>query len=240
MNAAMIAISASRISSRTPMKQTAVNEAYTRAVQAAGGLPVLIPNHVSDAELEQIFARVDGVLLTGGGDINPRHFRGKPHERIGDVDDDRDRVEIGLARLAVEHGKPLMGICRGCQVLNVALGGTLYTDIQDQLPGALRHDWYPDIPRDTLAHSVRLEGGSRLQGIIGADETPVNSLHHQGLEQVAPALKAVAWAPDGLVEAVELAGHPFGLAVQWHPEWLQAHAPMRALFAAFVAAAAQE
>lgn len=237
MNAALIAISASRISSKLPLPQTAVNEAYSRAVQSAGGLPLLIPNHVTDAELQAIFARVDGVLLTGGGDVNPMHFNGRPHQRIGEVDDDRDRVELGLARLAVEHGKPFLGICRGCQVINVALGGTLYTDIGDQLPGALRHDWYPEIPRDTLAHSVRLKEGSRLRTILGAEDTGVNSLHHQGLEQVAPVLQPVAWAPDGLVEAVELDGHPFGLAVQWHPEWLQAHAPMRALFAAFISAA---
>jgi putative glutamine amidotransferase len=117
------------------------------------------------------------------------------------------------------------------------LGGTLYTHIGDQFPGALRHDWYPDIPRTYLAHPVRVEEGSRIGEIVGEPLLQVNSLHHQGIKYLSPGLRAVAFAPDGIVEAVELPEHPFGLAVQWHPEWLTDQDSMRRLFSAFVEAA---
>jgi putative glutamine amidotransferase len=129
------------------------------------------------------------------------------------------------------------GICRGIQVINVALGGTLYTHIHDQHPNALRHDWYPDIPRDYLAHPVQVAENSSLTKILGKSNVATNSLHHQGIHQPAPRLIPVAWAPDGIIEAVELTGHPFGLGVQWHPENLQAYPEMRALFQALVSAA---
>ncbi|HTX79283.1 MAG TPA: gamma-glutamyl-gamma-aminobutyrate hydrolase family protein, partial [Longilinea sp.] len=146
----------------------------------------------------------------------------------------RDTVEIELAHLAFERSLPFLGICRGLQVMNVALGGTLYTHILDQLPGALRHS---HLFRDRLHHPVTLEKDSHLIGIVGRSELKVNSLHHQGVKDLAPALQAVAHSPDGLVEAVELAGHPFGLAVQWHPEELQRFDEQRAIFKAFILAA---
>ena len=139
-------------------------------------------------------------------------------------------------RAAAEDGKPFLGICRGFQVANVALGGTLYTHIPDQHPNALRHDWYPDIPRDTIAHEVRIEEDSRIGQIFGAPLLRVNSLHHQGIKDLAPVLNAVGYAPDGLIEAVELPDHPFGCAVQWHPEWLTTQHEMRNLFRKFVEA----
>jgi putative glutamine amidotransferase len=122
-------------------------------------------------------------------------------------------------------------------VANVARGGSLYTHITDQLAGALRHDWYPDIPRDTIAHEVRIAEDSRIGAIFGTPLLRVNSLHHQGIKDLAPGLRAVGHAPDGLIEAVELPGHPFGFAVQWHPEWLTTQSEMRSLFRTFVEAA---
>ena len=148
----------------------------------------------------------------------------------------RDAIELPLLRAAVDGDKPLLGICRGFQVMNVALGGTLYTHILDQLPNALQHDWH-DQPRATLAHPVRVEEGTRLAEILGAPMLQVNSLHHQGTKDLAPNLKATAFAPDGLIEGIELPNRKFALAVQWHPEWMMSHEEMRNLFKAFIEAA---
>jgi len=215
----------------------AVNTAYINAIRQGGGLPVLIPNQLLEEEWRELYPRLDGILFTGGGDIRTELFNGTPHPAVGEVDDGRDSLELGLFRQVVTDGKPFLGICRGCQLANVALGGGLYTHIPDQLPNALRHDWYPDIPRNYLAHAVRVEEDSRCAQILGEPLLRVNSLHHQGLKDLAPRLKAVGYAPDGLVEAVEIPDHPFGIAVQWHPEWLTDQQPMRRLFAAFVEAA---
>jgi putative glutamine amidotransferase len=214
--------------------QIVITEAYVQAVAAAGGCPVMIPLGLSPELLENLLARLDGILFTGGGDIDPAFYGASPHPKVGDVDLDRDGVELYLLEKAVSQEVPFLGICRGLQLINVGLGGTLYADITAQRAGALRHDYYPDYPRDYLAHTVDVGTESRLTGILGNSEVEVNSLHHQGIDQLAPDLVQVAIAPDGIVEAVELPGHPFGLAVQWHPEWLGAHAPMRALFEAFV------
>jgi putative glutamine amidotransferase len=123
------------------------------------------------------------------------------------------------------------------QLVNVGMGGSLYADIVDQVPGASKHDYFPDWGRDFLAHSVQVHQESKLAAILGEREVEVNSLHHQAVHQLATDLNPTAYSPDGLVEACELPGHPFGLAVQWHPEWLTAHTTMRALFRAFVEAA---
>ncbi len=209
---------------------------YLNAVSAAGGVPLLIPAHLDEAQLQRVMERVDGLLFTGGGDVDPQRFSGAAHPEVYGIEPDRDRAEITLTHTAIQVGRPLLGICRGIQLINVALGGTLYTHIADQLPGALRHDYFPDIPRNHLAHPVQIEGGSCLAGVLGGTQFEVNSLHHQGLERVAPGLVVTAHSPDSLVEAVELPGHPFALAVQWHPEWLQEHEAQRALFRAFVEA----
>lgn len=214
-----------------------VGEAYIQAVLRAGGLPIVIPVGLSDDELSSLFSRLDGVLLTGGGDIDPKQFQGVAHPRVYGIDARRDRIEVALVKLAADSGKPFLGICRGIQVINVALGGTLYTDVADQMAGATRHDFYPDIPRDYLAHYVSIAPGSRLAGCLGGEKFEVNSLHHQGIERLADSLVAVAHAADALIEGVELPGHPFGLGVQWHPECLQDYEPQRQLFQALVKAA---
>jgi putative glutamine amidotransferase len=214
----------------------AVMAAYIQAVARAGGLPVLVPLGLEEEAYQALFARLDGILFTGGGDIAPDHYGGQSHSKVGDVDSERDRVELWLAKQVVEQDKPFLGICRGFQVLNVALGGSLYEDILDQKEGALKHDYYPDYPRNLLAHGVTIEPASRLAGILGLTAAQVNSLHHQGVRQLASRLTATAHAPDGMLEAYELPAHRFGLAVQWHPEWLQEHEPMRKLFEVFVEA----
>jgi putative glutamine amidotransferase len=139
-------------------------------------------------------------------------------------------------RAAINDGKPILGICRGAQVMNVALGGTLYTHIQDQLPNALDHD-YPGYLRRVLVHSVSVDTSSRSAEILGEVLLQVNSLHHQGLKELAPGLRASGHAPDGLVEMVELTSHPYAISVQWHPEWLTDQLSMRRLFKSFVDAA---
>jgi len=213
-----------------------LQHSYVSAVTGAGGVAIPIPCNLPLEILLDLYARLDGILFTGGGDISLEYFHGSPHPRIGEVDPLRDSTELALMRGAVEQGKPLLGICRGAQVMNVALGGTLYTHILDQLPDALQHDWH-DQPRETLAHPVSVDETSRAAGIFGETLLHVNSLHHQGLKDIAPGLRITGHAPDGLVEAVELPEHPYAVAVQWHPEWLTDQLSMQRLFKSFVDAA---
>ncbi len=213
-----------------------LQQAYVKAVMDAGGVPVLIPSIIADDGWDALYSRLDGILFSGGGDIGLEHFPGEPHPRITEVDPARDSVEMKLIHASASDGKPFLGICRGCQVLNVALGGTLYTHIPDQLPNALDHS-YPGNMRTVLVHEVKIEEGTRIAEIFGEPILKVNSLHHQGLKDIAPSLRVAGHAPDGLVEAVELPDHPFGLAVQWHPEWLTDQESTRNLFRKFVEAA---
>jgi len=214
-----------------------VAEASVQSLSAAGAYPLLIPLGLSNAQLEEIAGRLDGILFSGGGDVQPQRYGSQVHPLVQNVDEDRDRLEIFLINLAVRERIPFFGICRGLQVINVALGGSLYEDLAEQRPETLRHDYDVAYPRDYLAHPVNIQPESRLAGIMGLPAIEVNSLHHQGIRSLAPSLTASAWAPDGLVEAVELHDHPFGLAVQWHPECLQEHGLMRQLFRTFTAAA---
>jgi putative glutamine amidotransferase len=213
-----------------------LQQSYVRAVMQAGGVPVLIPSNIAEDGWDAAYSRLDGILFSGGGDISLDYFLGDPHPRIDDVDLERDAVELKLVQAAASDGKPFLGICRGCQMVNVALGGTLLTHIPDQLPHALDHD-YPGNKRTVLVHEVKIEEGTRIAEIFGEPIIKVNSLHHQGLKDVAPSLRIAGHSPDGLVEAIELPDHPFGLAVQWHPEWLTDQESTRNLFRKFVEAA---
>jgi len=215
-----------------------LQHSYMNAVLNAGGLAIPIPSILPEEDLRQLYSLLDGILLTGGGDVSLDHFHGSPHVRIDGVDDARDKTEISLVHALVNDGKPLLGICRGAQVLNVALGGTLYTHIMDQLSGAIDHD-YPGNLRRTIVHPVNVVETSRSAEIFGETLLQVNSLHHQGLKDIAPGLRVVGHAPDGLVEMVELPDHPYAVAVQWHPEWLTDQKPMLNLFRSFVDAAAK-
>jgi len=213
-------------------------QSYVNAVTQAGGVPVLIPSLIEEDGWDAVYSRLDGILFSGGGDISLEHFSGQPHPRIDDVDLARDSIELNFVNAAASDGKPFLGICRGCQVVNVALGGTLFTHIPDQLPDALDHD-YPGNKRTILVHEVKIEEGTHIAEIYGEPITRVNSLHHQGLKDIAPSLRVAGHASDGLVEAIELPDHRFGLAVQWHPEWLTDQEPTRKLFRKFIEAAGE-
>jgi putative glutamine amidotransferase len=207
-------------------------------VERAGGLPILIPLGLADNTLQTLYMRMDGLLLSGGGDIGPEHYGVAANEHISGVDAERDRTEFALARWLIEDDKPIFGICRGTQVLNVAMGGTLYRDVSEH-PGAIKHTYYPDLPRDLRPHEVKIEEDSLLAKVIGQPILFVNSLHHQALKDVAAGLRVAAVAPDGMVEAIELPDRAFALGVQWHPECLPDAPEMRALFEAFVDASAE-
>ena len=212
--------------------------AYTEAVTAAGGIPMTIPLGLSEAALREIVRRVDGLLLPGGGDIAPTYYGAEENGTMWGIDEERDRTEYFLTREAVAQGKPILAICRGCQMFNVALGGTLWGDIATQKEGAIRHDYFRTHPRNFLSHTVEIAPGSRLAEQLGKRESWVNSLHHQGVRDLAADLTAVAFAPDGLIEAVEISGHPFALGVQWHPECMLADdSDMLSLFKGLVEAA---
>jgi len=211
---------------------------YVQALQRAGAAPFLIPHMPDAGALRALFARLDGLLLPGGGDVDPAQYGESRHDKCGEPSAARDGTELNLARWAVEAGLPLLAICRGIQVLNVALGGTLYQDIEAQVPGAGRHDWHGAQARTLTPHDVTLMPGSRIAALSGLHTMPVNSLHHQAIKDLAPGLLATAHAPDGLVEAIELPDHPFALAVQWHPEELAPMDPRaQRLFDALAAAA---
>lgn len=221
-----------------PYPYMALMATYVEAVVAAGGIPLLIPLGLDEDALCVLLSQVDGLVLTGGGDIAGEHYRSEHEEFIFNVDPDRDRVELFLAREAMAQDKPLLAICRGHQVLNVALGGTLYEDVAARMPDAIKHDYFELFPRNHTAHAVDIEPGSKLATALGRREAQVNSLHHQGIHNLAPGLVAVAHAPDGLIESVEAADHPFALGVQWHPENLVHDDPtMLSLFRGLVDAA---
>jgi putative glutamine amidotransferase len=219
---------------------TASPSSYIQALSRAGAMPVLVPLEFPLERLESLLHRLDGFMFTGGGDIETARFNGEVHPEVYDVDPLRDALEIELAKLIRQLKMPFLAICRGCQLVNVAFGGTLYTHILDQLPGALQHSSPDELPFSHIAHTVTVRPGSLLAEIVGVEPLEVNSLHHQGVKDVADGFEVTAKAPDDLVEALEIPEYPFGLAVQWHPEWMPESPAMQAIFNAFVRAAARE
>ncbi len=213
-----------------------IPQAYLDAILTAGGLPMLLPTSLPLTALPELVNRFDGFVLSGGGDVDPAVYSGHLDTTIHSIDPERDAFELALIPLMLAADKPLLAICRGVQVFNVALGGSLYEDIASALPAAQRHDWYPNYPRDYLAHTVEIEPGSRLAEILGTHKLRTNSLHHQAIRQPAPALEVVAHAEDGVIEAVEMPGKRFAIGVQWHPECLPEEPAMQRLFKAFVIA----
>jgi putative glutamine amidotransferase len=216
-----------------------ISETYVKAVVAAGGIPLFIPVGLGDEDLRTVFSRVDGLLLPGGGDVDPALYTGEqPHTTLRGLDNLRDGLEMYMARAAVDLVKPVLAICRGHQVFNVALGGSLWQDLGSQMPGAIGHDHPAGYPRNLLQHQVEVRTDSHLARCLASDRVSVNSLHHQGIRDLAPGLVASAIAPDGLIEGVEIADHPFAIGVQWHPEDLVWDDPaMLSLFRGFVEAA---
>lgn len=210
-----------------------VNRPYTDAILAAGLIPLLVPP-MSEDGAAAILDAVHGLVLTGGEDVDPVFFGADRHPATGPANDLRDRIELSLAKEAAVRRIPTLAICRGVQVLNVALGGTLVQDIPSQLDTRLQHD--AESERSSRVHEVSIDAGSRLAGIVGARRITTNSFHHQSVERVAPGLCTVAKSPDGVIEAVECADRAWwAVGVQWHPEELTGTAEDwdRRLFAAF-------
>jgi len=213
------------------------NQSYAHAVARAGAAPLLIPLLADEALLRALYERMDGLLLPGGVDLHPRWYGEEVHEKCGSISEVRDEVELTLIRWGMADRKPMLAICRGIQVLNVALGGSLYQDIKAQVPRAGRHNCESDHARNQLAHDVDVAPGSRLADLAGSGLLPVNSFHHQAVKGLALGLAITAQAPDGIIEAVEGEGQPFLLGVQWHPEELAADDPRaQRLFDALVEA----
>ena len=193
-------------------------EAYFRSILEAGGTPVIIPPFEDKDALMNTLDHLDGLLLSGGGDINPLFLGEEPSPRLGGINPRRDVPELLLVRLAYNRQLPILGICRGCQVLAAALGGSVHQDIHEGMPGARLIKHTQDLPREYASHSVHTEEGSLLRSIMQEETLTVNSFHHQAVREAGPHLRVSATAPDGVIEAVESCEHKSLLGVQWHPE----------------------
>lgn len=221
-----------------------MGQKYVRALTTEGGIPWVIPLIQGDeATLRGIYDRLDGIFLMGGVDVDPVHYGEERLPLCGQTDAARDWTELTLTKWALAEHKPVLGACRGIQVINVAAGGTLYQDIATQCPRAMKHDYFPTAnayTRDLLVHDIETRPDSRLGRILGTDRVPVNSMHHQGIKELAPGLVGSAFAPDGIIEGLEGNNGHFLVGVQWHPEELaEKQQPQRRLFAAFIEAATQ-
>jgi putative glutamine amidotransferase len=219
-------------------ERSGVNAAYLRSVLAAGGVPLILSPLVGPAYAARALDGLDALLLTGGEDIHPAWYGAEPSPRLHPPSRERDLFELALFAAARQRELPILGVCRGIQLVNVALGGSLYQDLPSERPGPVAHD--PGTARESRAHAVRLREGSRAAAALGACELAVNSFHHQAVERLGGGLVASGWSEDGLIEAVESPENaPWLLAVQWHPEEMHADraAPDRGLFRALVEAA---
>ena len=212
------------------------NRTYIHAVEHAGGVPILIPIFDDLDELHTLLPRLDGLLLSGGIDIDPGNYGEEPHPLLTSTNPQLDALELAMARWAFDKNVPTLGICRGMQMLNVALGGSLYQDVAALCPNSLRHpNW--DLPRNTLVHDVHIEAGSRMEQILGTREIRANSLHHQAVHKPGKGVRITGRAEDGVPELIEVPGHRFMLAAQCHPEEIYEDVPAWAhLFVAFIEA----
>jgi putative glutamine amidotransferase len=209
--------------------------AYADVVAQNGGLPLFIPTHLDPDQSAEIYDGIDGLLLSGGGDILPEHYGQERTAELDEPDPKRDVFEFVALKQAMRRGMPFIGICRGLQVINVALGGSLFQDIRSERPGSLQHAG-PD-SRPEPWHSVHLHSDTKLHTIIAQGEFEANSYHHQAIRDLAPGLTVCAQSPDEIIEAIELPGFPFGLAVQWHPERMPQAPSTKALLGALMRAA---
>lgn len=222
-------------------RQVRLSQDYIQGVEHAGGLPYVVPPFDSYDVLDDVLTYIDGLLLTGGVDIDPQLFGQTPVWQMGTINPERDRAELYLTKKALDRGLPVFGICRGVQVLAVAAGGTLFQDLRSEKPSSLKHT--QDAPRSYATHPVTVAAGSQVAAMLGSVAVEVNTFHHQAVRDVPPGFVVSAVAPDGVIEAIEdertVQGGPFAVGVQWHPEGLWRVMPEHArLFQGFVEAAA--
>jgi putative glutamine amidotransferase len=224
-----------RPQSEPPMRELALGLGYPGAIERAGAVPVILPPLHGDA-IDMLVGRLDGLLLSGGPDIDPHTYGAEPHPALGPTEKEIDVFELALIDSAERREIPILAICRGMQALNVARGGTLVQDLPTEYDGALPHR--QDEPGRIPTHEVRLARGSRIARVVGGTRIQVNSFHHQAVERLGTGLSAVGWAPDGVIEAIEDPSRGFMIGVQWHAESLSESEPVQAdLLEAFVAAA---
>jgi putative glutamine amidotransferase len=217
-----------------PQAEMALGIVYARAVERAGGLPVVLPPLEAGA-IAPLVEQLSGICLSGGPDLDPAAYGARPHPDLGTLEPALDAFEVEVARQADALGIPLLGICRGCQALNVARGGTLHQHLPDVTDGSIDHRQTAS-GRET-SHTVAIEEGSRLAATVGGEDLDVNSFHHQAVDRLGSDLRAVAWAPDGVIEAIESSGPALYLGVQWHVETLIDRPRHARLFDALVAEA---
>lgn len=212
---------------------------YVDGIVEAGGLPVMLPLVKDPADAEQLVQSCDGLLFTGGDDVDPAVYGEAPIAQLGGVCRRRDLMEKMAVDCAVREDKAVLGICRGIQIINAALGGTLYQDLPTQHGSEINH--HMDSPYDRAQHEVKIAEGTPLHSLLKADTIGVNSMHHQAVKDLAPGLSAMAVAPDGIVEALYRPESRFMWAVQWHPEcFFRKDENSRRIFRSFVEAAAQQ
>jgi putative glutamine amidotransferase len=190
--------------------------AYVTALESAGLIPLIVPPLSSASAAAAIMDSVSGLVLTGGEDVDPARYGEKRNEKVRYVNAARDTTEVALIEAAKARGKPVLAICRGIQILNVALGGTLVQDIPSQCDTSIAHD--EDSPRDTRSHEISVDPGSLIAKAVGTEHLTVNSFHHQSVKRVADGMRVTARAPDGIIEGLESTGDWWVMAVQWHPE----------------------
>ncbi len=216
-----------------------INQSYVRALVAAGCAPVLIPLLDDDERLRAIYERLDGIVFPGGADVAPQEYGEEPIDNLNVVQPQRDRTELTLARWAFADDLPTLGICRGQQVLNVALGGSLWQDLRQQGVTSVDHSDADGRTRTAMIHRVRLDPDSRLAQLIDETEIRVNSLHHQAVKSVAPTLRVTGLSDDDVIEALESPERRFMIAIQWHPEEIDDRPWVQRLFSGFARAAAR-
>jgi putative glutamine amidotransferase len=214
-----------------------INQSYVRALVSAGCAPVLVPLLDDDQRLRAIYERLDGIVFPGGADIAPEEYGEAPIGDLNVVEAARDRTELTLARWAFADDLPVLGICRGQQVLNVALGGSLWQDLRQQGVTQVEHSDADGRARSAMIHRVRLDPDSRLAQLIDETDIQVNSLHHQAIKTIAPQLRVTGKSEDGVIESLESDHRRFLIAVQWHPEEIETLPWVQRLFAGFVRAA---
>ncbi|MGI6091855.1 MAG: gamma-glutamyl-gamma-aminobutyrate hydrolase family protein [Veillonellaceae bacterium] len=230
----VIGISANILTLDNGAERAAVSTEYIKAVSQAGGVPVMLPVITDQESIQQQLKIIDGLILSGGYDVDPLLFGEQPAEKLGYVCPERDFHEIELVRAAALAQIPILGICRGIQLINIAFGGTIYQDLSD-VPGVIKH--MQNAKNNIPTHTIEIAENSQLASILGP-KAIVNSFHHQAVKNVAPGFRVTAWTADGVIEAIENSESEFFIGVQWHPEMMAATQPaMHNLLVSFIHAA---